>query len=58
MIYWNQILYTIRNYNLNINILNAVPEIHYKLFGTFNDLPLELGGIRKRRRTLEDKLVC
>ena len=55
MLYWNQISFTIGNYNLGINILDVVPEIHYKLFGTFTNLPLELGG--KRRKNLEERVV-
>lgn len=56
MLYWPQILYTIGSYNVELNISDIIPDLYYWQEENFTNLPLELGGRRKKRRGLERKL--
>lgn len=53
MIYWNQILYTIGSYNIELNISDIIPDLYFFQQENFTDLPLELGGKIKKKRGLE-----
>jgi len=48
-LFWDQISYMPKHYNVGLNILAIVPDYHRELFGIFADLPLELGGMRRKR---------
>lgn len=49
MLYWPQILYTIGSYNVEWNILDIIPDLHFYQDTNFTNLPLELGGRRKKK---------
>lgn len=55
-LYWNQILYTIGSYDVELNISDIIPDLYYYNQENFTDLPLELGGKIKRKRNLEKLL--
>lgn len=56
MLYWPQILYTIGSYNVELNISDIILDLYFFQDENFTDLPLELGGRRKKNRGLERKL--
>lgn len=56
MLYWNQILYTLGSYDIELNISDIIPDLYFYQQENFTDLPLELGGLMKRKKNLE-KLI-